>query len=511
MNMSLNKKRSFIIHPFFLCCFPVLFLISFNAHELVVQDAFIPLVISVSISFVFWIILRCFIDGKKAGLIVSLFIILFIIYGNAHSILQSSDSDTIQFLGSNPILGTIFSVVGIFGTIFFIKTKASTELNTIFNIVAISIIAVLIVGLIFYYASSWPDTDNTIPDFVQEQVIINDVEKKPNVFVFILDAFAGEKTLKMDFNYDLAPFNKELEKRDFAIPDVSFSNYPHSFLSLPSTMNMNYLDSVVEGVDPNSKDFQPFVRLADSSTVLRMFDSYDYKVTTLNAHGFPLGYTGENIDEYLCTYFGEINIELRKNLVLTYLPITYFNDELLSHFNRDRLECIFSYIENYESDGKQPHFIHSHLMLPHYPYLYDSEGNNVSRDPNLKVDKEGYLNQLIFTERKILELIDSVQKHSPGSVIIVYSDHGYRQEINQANPTDKDLIRAFNNISAVYFPDKDISIPEKFSLVNLYRIFFNTYFDTDYEILEDRQIWYNNIIPKPYVHFDITDRLNSLI
>jgi len=477
----------------------------------VVQDAFIPLVVSISISFVSWIILRCFIDGKKAGLIVSLFIILFVIYGNTHTILQSSDSNTIQLLGSNLILGTIFLVVGIFGTVFFIKTKASTELNTIFNIVAISIIAVLIVSLMSYYASNWADIDNTVVDFVQTPIIINDVEKKPDVFVFILDEFAGEKTLKMDFDYDLAPFNKELEKRDFAMPDVSFSNYPHSFLSLASTMNMGYLDSAVEGVDPDSKDFQPFIRMSDSSVVLRMFDSYDYKMTTLNTVGTPLGYTGENIDEYHCTYFGEINIELRKNLVLTYLPITYFNDQLLSHFNRDRLECIFSYIENYESDGKQPHFVHSHLMIPHGPFVYDAEGNNVSRDPNLKVDKEGYLNQLIFTERKILELIDSVQKHSPESVIIVYSDHGYRQEINQANPTDEDLIRGFNNISAVYFPDKDISIPEKFSLVNLYRIFFNTYFNTDYEILEDRQIWYNNITPKPYVHFDITDRLNSLI
>ena len=132
MNINL-KKKSFIIHPFFLCCFPVLFLISFNAHELVVQDAFIPLVVSISISFVSWIILRCFIDGKKAGLIVSLFIILFVIYGNTHTILQSSDSNTIQLLGSNLILGTIFLVVGIFGTVFFIKTKASTELNTIFQ------------------------------------------------------------------------------------------------------------------------------------------------------------------------------------------------------------------------------------------------------------------------------------------------------------------------------------------------------------------------------------------
>ena len=109
-------------------------------------------------------------------------------------------------------------------------------------------------------------------------------------------------------------------------------------------------------------------------------------------------------------------------------------------------------------------------------------------------------------------MIDSVQERSPESVIIVYSDHGYRQEIiDQANPTDEDLIRGFNNISAIYFPDKDIAFPEKFSLVNLYRIFFNTYFDTDYEILEDRQIWYDNIIPKPYVHVDVTDRLNSFI
>ena len=314
MSTSLNKKRSFIIHPFFLCCFPVLFLISFNAHELAVQDAFLPLVISVSISFVFWIILRCFIDGKKAGLIVSLFIIMFIIYGNTHTLLQSDNSDTIQFLGSNPILGTIFLAVGIFGTIFFIKTKVSTELNTIFNIVAVTIIAILILNLMFYYATNQAE-DIIFLDFAQAPIIINDVDKKPDVFVFILDEFAGEKQLKMDFNYDLTPFNKELEKRDFFIPDVSFSNYPHSFLSLASTLNMSYLDSVVEGIDPNSKDMQLFIQFSDSSTVLRMFDSYGYKVTTLDAAGAPLGYTGENIDEYLCAPFGEISIDLRKNLV----------------------------------------------------------------------------------------------------------------------------------------------------------------------------------------------------
>ena len=96
-------------------------------------------------------------------------------------------------------------------------------------------------------------------------------------------------------------------------------------------MSMDYLDSIVEEADPNSKDFQLFIQLTDRSIVLRMFDSYEYKVTTLNSVAPVLGYTGKNVDEYLCTHFGEISIELRKKLVLTYMPITYFNDQLLSH------------------------------------------------------------------------------------------------------------------------------------------------------------------------------------
>lgn len=505
-NSTFRKKRSLIIHPILFACFPVLFILSINSGELTAQDAFIPILISASIGFVIWISLRYFLGGKKAGLIASLFILLFVIYGNVHNILQSNSSDASQFLGSNLILGPIFLVIGILGIIFFKKTRASNELNSIFNIIAISMIAVLIVTLMFSYSTNWTDVDSILSDFVQEPIIINDIEKKPDVFVIILDEFAGKKQLELDFNYDLTPFNKELEKRDFFIPEVSLANYPHSFLSFASTLNMSYLDSFVENTDPNSKDMQLFIRFSDQNKVFKTFDSYGYKVSSI---GSSIGYGGVT-DEYLCTY-GDRIFELRKNLVLTYLPVTVFNELLLSHFHRDKLECSFSYIENYESDKKQPHFVHTHLLLPHGPFIYDSEGNSVERDPNQKVDKEGYFGQLKFAEKKSLELIDSIQKRSPESVIIMYSDHGYRQEIDQANLTDEDLIRAFNVMTAVYFPDKDIDLPKQLSLVNLYRIFFNTYFDTDYEILEDRQIWYNNIIPTPYVHIDVTEKLNSLI
>ena len=504
-NGSLRERKAAIVHPILFACFPVLFLLSINSGELTAQDALVPILISAAIGFVFWISLRVFLGGKKAGLIASLFILLFVIYGNIHNILQSNSSDISQFIGSNLVLGPIFLVIGILGIIFFKKTRASSELNSIFNIIAIAMIAVLITTLMFSYSTNWNDVDSILSNFVEEPIIINDVEKKPDVFVIIVDEFAGEKQAKIDFNYDLTPYYNKLEDRGFLMPDVSWANYPHSFLSFASTLNMGYLDELVEDVDPNSKDFQLFIRYTDQNKVFRIFDSYGYKVSVV---GSSIGYGGVP-DEYLCAY-GDRVFELRKNLVMTYLPVTIFNEELLSKFHRDKLECSFAYIENYESVGEQPHFVHTLLLLPHGPYIYDSEGNDAKRDPNLKPDKEGYFGQLQFAEKKSLELIDSIQKRSPESVIIIYSDHGYRDEIDQANPTDEDFVKAFNVLTAVYFPDKDIEIPEKLSLVNLYRIFFNTYFDTDYEILEDRHIWYNNIIPQPYVHIDITDKLNSL-
>ena len=230
-NGSLRERKAAIVHPILFACFPVLFLLSINSGELTAQDALVPILISAAIGFVFWISLRVFLGGKKAGLIASLFILLFVIYGNIHNILQSNSSDISQFIGSNLVLGPIFLVIGILGIIFFKKTRASSELNSIFNIIAIAMIAVLITTLMFSYSTNWNDVDSILSNFVEEPIIINDVEKKPDVFVIIVDEFAGEKQAKIDFNYDLTPYYNKLEDRGFLMPDVSWANYPHSFLS----------------------------------------------------------------------------------------------------------------------------------------------------------------------------------------------------------------------------------------------------------------------------------------
>ena len=43
--------------------------------------------------------------------------------------------------------------------------------------------------------------------------------------------------------------------------------------------------------------------------------------------------------------------------------------------------------------------------------------------------------------------------------------------------------------------------------VNIFRIFFNTYFDTEFPILEDKKFWYQPT--KPYDFIDVTEIIDK--
>ena len=164
-----------------------------------------------------------------------------------------------------------------------------------------------------------------------------------------------------------------------------------------------------------------------------------------------------------------------------------FQHSLIGDFHREKIDCFFTTIENYKEDQEIPVYVHGHIRLPHFPYVYTQDGQHVYT--NNDGDKDAYLEHLIFTDNKTLELVDAIQNRSFESVIIIISDHGFRPDINWDDPSNEDFIRGFNTISAFYFPGKDLEIQEV-SSVNTFRIFFNTYFDANYEILDDRHIWY---------------------
>ncbi|HSG44371.1 MAG TPA: hypothetical protein VLA72_14575, partial [Anaerolineales bacterium] len=93
---------------------------------------------------------------------------------------------------------------------------------------------------------------------------------------------------------------------------------------------------------------------------------------------------------------------------------------------------------------------------------------------------KGYLNGIQFLNSRIPGVVDEIIKNSKTPpVIILQGDHGF------VIPE-----RKFNILNAYYLPNQEYDglLYPTISPVNSFRIVFNSYFDTQFKILEDVQI-----------------------
>ena len=419
-----------ILHPILFSFLPILFLFQYNINEVPLSDIFIPLGLSIIPVIILWVPLKILFGYTKSSLIVSCILLLFAIFGNLQNVLSTHQEVILQTLGKTSVLGTIFLISIIIFTIFIVRKEKIPNITNPLNVMSITIVGFLLFSSVGYYSMN-PIDDNLVSHIDEINIPFFQSDKKPDVYMFVLDEFSGKNTLKLDFNYDLQSFEDELIEQGFIVP-TSFSNYPNTEFSMPSIMNMMYMSNEIKDIQNNSKnntstDFRIIQQIHASNNVMKIFKANNYDVVTFFG-GMGNQYNTQLVDKKLCA-FGGFNPDLKKNFVLTYLPISYFNEILLENQSREKLECILKTFEdNSFEDNSKAKFVLTHLRLPHEPFVYDENGNKVQNKD--KKDKSAYLSQLKFSEKQILKIINTIQSHSPDSVIILMSDHGYREEIN---------------------------------------------------------------------------------
>ena len=97
------KISSLPIHVFLFSLFPLLLLFADNVKEIPLDDIFLPALISLGITSIVWFILRKFVGGKKSGVIVSIFLGLWI--GISQIRLSVSGLENgMEFFGTNLFL-----------------------------------------------------------------------------------------------------------------------------------------------------------------------------------------------------------------------------------------------------------------------------------------------------------------------------------------------------------------------------------------------------------------------
>lgn len=508
--MNLDPK-SLIIHPFLFAIFPLVFIYSHNVHELPIKYIAIPILLTSFVIFLLLILLKwLFKNSTKAGIVLSFLLILFIVYGNLHTELFGVKIGGIN-IGSNTTLIIPFSIIFVLGIYYLVKTKNKLDkASTIFNAVSLTLIFIISLNAGIYFLEN-PEikySENL------EVLLLPDVKQTNlhDIYYIILDEYAGSDSLEKDYDFDNSDFILELSERGFFIPSTSYSNYPNSLLSVPSSLNMQYLNFLSEELGTESKDRRLLVEIWNNNLVMKNLKSKGYHITSFY-EGMGAGVAGSLslLDERLC---GDdyVNDDLKKELVMTYIPISYFHDQLLISETRSKLLCIFSELTEIKDRISQPIFVYAHMKIPHAPYVFDSDGNPVNfnhRTADRLTQKKYYLEQLIFTNKKIIETVDIILAKSQNPpIIIIQSDHGERTGIDWDNPTKEMIRQGLNNLNVYYLPNGTDSLYDSITPVNSFRVIFNEYFNADFELLEDKIYWQTQ--ERPFDIKDVTEILMNV-
>jgi len=504
--MKINQKS--IFYPFLFAIFPIIYLYSINFVETPLFDVILPILISLSGTFVLLIITRLILKTWiKAGLVISLLLILSFSYGHLYELINTSIMNEFE-IGRHRYLMIEFFAIFIIGTIIIIRTKIKTNNSTIIlNSIAITLIVITIPTFIFSDNSEINlDLENFISPnnnlFSNSFEISYELEnldqlkspEKPDIYYILLDGYGGTMRMKEDLNFDNYEFLLNLNNKGFFAPDISNSNYPSSLWSVASTFSMNYLPSS-EITQSNIEYRNLLTQILKNNEVMRNLDYLDYKIINFQPNGF-ITQNYQFTDQAFCQQEESSQSKFAKTLLRTTI-LSYLNNLFLLNADRASILCDFSEIAFLGEKNDKPIFSVMHLRLPHPPYVFGANGEHVIGDKvqteeGSFVNEEKYVDTIKFANKKTIEMIDIILKHNNNSIIIIQSDHGYDFGINYENPSDLQLKQRFSNLNAIYLPNSNDGIfYEGITSVNVFRIIFNEYFDASYDILDDKMFYHN--------------------
>ena len=461
--------KNFIIFPFLLAFLPAWQLILKNYDELIFQDILISLSI-IAVSIAVWVVITKIIkNGNKAALITGVGVAFFFYFGYLQDALFYP-------LNKTSVLMIISIIVFIISTIYFVKSKKNFALS-------IKIANVFTVTMILF----------TLIQFV----IPSALAEKPNVYHIILDEYTDNEILLKQFGYNNEKFLEFLNKNGFYMPDKTFSTFGSTPNELNLILNMDY--PISSGwVSDAYQDLK-------TNKVMSTFSDQNYSVIETNSAMRWKDFS--DVDTHLCYDVDFINSEFLDQ-VLRKSIIRYFMEQHQTDTRRDIVRCTFNELSEIALQSNGPTYVFAHLYVPHPPFIFGPNGENVTPDhreiSGLQSweNPQGYINQLIYATNQVSIVIKNIVENDPTAVIILQGDTGTLTGTDTFLTTMKDVYQAHSILYAVRIPD--VNNLEYMVPVNTYRIIFNNYFNMDYEYLEQHIYTRQND-----VWVDITEKLRE--
>jgi len=517
----LKKRRA--IHPYLFALFPVISLYAHNIDQVPVRSALVAMAGSLIMAAVVFNLLKSvFKDSAKGALASTFILIVFFSYGHIHSFLldwiaqnytHRADFEVIDQVAECDILVHVFLVTAflLVGHTLIVRVlrrrPIGSESTRVLNVVSVVLITFPLVTISSYGLkvgmSPRPKNEEVRADAIQP------VAKKRDIYFIILDGYGREDILHEFYGFDNSEFINNLEKRGFYVVEKSCANYAWTFLSLASSLHLDYVNYLAGALGETSTDLRiPYEMIKDSRVVKFLRDRGYVFVHFNSTWGATLNnkYADKEIDYRRGLFRDEfLRILVQSTMLKMMDPLIVMNLAGV-HLNS------FSALETIP-EIEEPTFSFFHSILPHHPYIFDRFGNVRSQATmwnqfrrGMWKDGDAYIEQLVFVNTKIMAAVDRILENSDvAPIIVIQSDHGPLLD----GVSEDDYIRArMCCLNACYLPNGgDRLLYDSVSPVNTFRIIFNSYFHTNQPLLEDR--CYFSRFVQPYGFVEVTEEIKK--
>jgi hypothetical protein len=444
----------------------------------------------------FWLCKKIFRNRHKAALFVSLFLVVFLFFGALQDFFGQ-----FRFTSASAQLKVFFPaslVVILLGFIFLKRTRRRLErLRVFLNVLLVIYILIDVITLLL------PAPDNNKSLAVRGlNASTCDTCSKPCIYFILLDEYSGSGALKTLFNYDNTAFEQFLQQQQFKVNRNTHSNYVFTVFSVASTLNMEYLQDLGQQSDKNHFGYRKATMHISENIVTQFLREQGYSINNLSYFPLP-GAPAEFKSDYLPgrislithkTMYSRVIKELVLVLASRY-SIHYFQEKYDEFYINNNEAILQQALREAQRNNAQdnagsyaaPSFNYLHLMLPHYPFAYDSTGRRIvpfwkRKSFTMEEVDKAYVQYLAYANKRLQQFITELQQRTAGkAIIMLLSDHGYR-----SNRPQKDKTLPYQTINAIYLPQKNYGAwYDGITNVNQFRALLNTSFGQKLPMLKD--------------------------
>lgn len=494
----LQKLQAIPFYPLFFVVYPVLALVGININEVEPSVLWRPLVVLLLSVAILLALFGWFSrDWHRAALLISIFIFLFFIYGHAYGYLKKIEVNG-WILGRHRYMLPLWLGVGVLGTWWVLrKVRNPASLTPMLNLLSVFLLIYPSFQVVSYGIQR-EQTEKAAREAAAAKGATLPLGYAPDIYYIILDAYGRADVLQEMFGYDNTPFLQSLEAKGFYIAECSQSNYGQTMLSLTSSLNFDYLDSLTSSLTPDEDTRAPLRALGQYNNTRKFLTSQGYNIVSF-ATNFPVSEWKD------ANYFLNAPRQGMNDFELMLAQTTAWRapmdmvaeppERASAEWYRRRTLSALEQLETTVPEIPSPKFVFAHLVIPHHPFVFGPNGEALNAIeagvPEFDEYKVKYPDQVTYINKRIMAIVDLILQTSPNPpIIVIQGDHG-------PAPFDR-IERRMKNLNAYYFPDNTEGLYPSITPVNTFRLIFNKYFGQSFPMLEDRSLYSAYDVPYNY-------------